>query len=66
MFLSPIRPSDFDFFSSESLPRLGDQIVVHTPEAGMPDMPSRSLVILGVPEDRGTEANAGCAQAPDL
>ena len=64
-FLSPIRPSDFDFFSSESLPRLGDQIVVHTPEAGMPDMPSRSLVILGVPEDRGTEANAGCAQAPD-
>lgn len=64
-FLSPIRPSDFDFFSSELMPRLGDQITAHTPEEGMPDMPERSLVLLGVPEDRGTEANAGCADAPD-
>ena len=64
-YLSPIRPSDFDFFSSELMPRLGDQIVSHTPEAGLPPMPADSLVILGVPEDRGTEANAGCAKAPD-
>lgn len=64
-YLSPIRPSDFDFFSSELMPRLGDQIVTYTPEGGMPEMPEESLVILGVPEDRGTEANAGCADAPD-
>lgn len=63
--LSPINPSDFDFFSSETLPTLGDYITVNTPEEGIAETPSSALVLLGVPEDRGTISNAGCCKAPD-
>ena len=65
-YLSPIQPSDFDFFASESMPTLGDSIIANTPEEGIAALPSEALVMVGVPEDRGTVSNAGCCEAPDL
>ena len=65
-YLSPTCPSRFGFYPSESKPLFGDQIVAFTEENGIPPIPSSSLVLIGVGEDRNAENNAGCAQAPDM
>lgn len=64
-YLSPINLADIGFFPDEFSTALGTHITAHTQASGCPAMPHDSLVLLGVPEDRGTESNAGCASAPD-
>ena len=64
-YLSPIQPDLLGFLPSEFAVRLGDRIETHTPQTGLPEIPTHSLVMVGVGEDRGAENNAGCADAPD-
>ncbi|PKP33242.1 MAG: arginase [Bacteroidetes bacterium HGW-Bacteroidetes-16] len=62
------QPIDVDWIESlqnSGRKRLGDVIVAHTSSGAMPDPEQYSLAIIGVPEDRGTVTNMGCAQAPD-
>lgn len=64
-YLSPIRPDSLGYYPSEFAVTLGACIDTHTPETGIPEIPSNGLVMVGVGEDRGAEFNAGCDQAPD-
>lgn len=64
-YLSPISLGNLGFFPDEYSTALGTRIKAYTQEAGLPEIPSQSLILLGACEDRGAEKNAGCAAAPD-
>ena len=64
-YLSPISLGNLGFFPDESSTALGTRIKAYTQAAGLPEIPSQSLILLGACEDRGAEKNAGCAAAPD-
>lgn len=64
-YLSPVNPDKLGFYPSEFVVTLGSKIRAHLPETGLPELHPGSLLLVGVPEDRGAERNAGCAQAPD-
>lgn len=64
-YLSPISLDNLGFYPDEYSTALGTRMKVYTPEAGLPEIPSQSLILLGACEDRGAEKNAGCAMAPN-
>jgi len=64
-YFQPIDIDWIDPVQNTGRQRLGDIIVMHTSESGIPDPGQFHLAIIGVPEERGTINNQGCAQAPD-
>ncbi len=64
-YFQPIDIDWIDPVQNTGRQRLGDIIVMHTSESGIADPGQFHLAIIGVPEERGTLNNQGCAQAPD-
>ena len=65
-YLRPINPDDLGYMPSGVTATIGDRTNAYTTAGdAFPDIPAGSLVLLGVPEDRGAEQNAGTAAAPN-
>lgn len=60
-YFSPIQRG-----KDEQVPdSIGQIAQKHTEEAGFPDWDEADIALIGVPEERGTETNKGCALGPD-
>lgn len=64
-YFKPVDAAVVDYRPNGLRQMLGDDVRVHTAEAGFPDLEGVSLVMLGVEEDRASVDNGGCAEAPD-
>ncbi len=64
-YFEPMDMAVVDYRSEQFHPMLGDEILAHTPEAGFPSLDGIKLALVGVPEDRASVYNRGCAAAPD-
>lgn len=64
-YFQPIDIKWIDPLQNTGRQRLGDVIKVYTPDTDIPDPLQFNLAIIGVPEERGTTTNTGCAQGPD-
>lgn len=64
-YLSPINPDDLGYYPSEFSATLGSAITAYVPGSSLPEIPQGGLVLVGIEEDRGTESNAGCGEAPN-
>lgn len=64
-YFHPIDVDWLEALQNTGRQRLGDVIVAHTIDSAIPDPEQFNLAIIGIPEERGTVANFGCAQAPD-
>lgn len=64
-YFEPIDMTAVGFRSEQFHPMLGDDIQAHTAEAGFPSLEGVRLALVGVPEDRASVYNRGCAAAPD-
>ena len=64
-YFEPIDMNVVNYRSEQFHPMLGDDILAYTPEAGFPQLDGVKLALLGVPEDRASVYNSGCAAASD-
>ena len=64
-YLIPTNPTDWGFELGFKELTLGKNTKMYVPGQPVPPLPEGGLVVLGVGEDRGAEANAGCSAAPD-
>ena len=64
-YFEPMDMAVVDYHSEQFHPMLGDDISAYTPEAGFPSLDGVKLALVGVPEDRASVYNRGCAAAPD-
>jgi arginase family enzyme len=66
VYLEPINERSIGFdFQSEPDSRLGHVIDVYRLENGFPDYTQANIALIGVPEDRSCQGNAGSASAPN-
>ena len=64
-YLIPTNPKDWGFELGFKDLTLGKNTKMYVPGQPVPPLPEGGLVVLGVGEDRGAEANAGCSAAPN-
>lgn len=64
-YFSPIDTAQFHLPVEEGFSTIAQHIDAYTVEGDFPDLQETRLVILGVPEDRRSVRNKGCASAPD-
>ncbi|WP_298767135.1 formimidoylglutamase [uncultured Polaribacter sp.] len=61
-FLTPIKESVLAHLVMQSASSFGQNIQVHSTEAGFPDLENVQLAIFGVQEDRNSHNNFGCGE----
>lgn len=64
-YLEPVNLDKTGFVPSQGKALFGDAIQLYTETGAFPDLHSTSIVIVGIPEDRTTVSNHGCAAGPD-
>ncbi|PID95228.1 MAG: arginase [Bacteroidetes bacterium] len=64
VYFDPVEIEKINFPSSRK-PKLLDKSLIHTADRGFPDMEAVTIALIGVPEERGSVNNKGCAQGPD-
>lgn len=64
-YFQPIEIDWIEPLQNTGRQRIGDLVKAYGPETDFPDPLQFNLAFIGVPEERGTATNKGCAQAPD-
>ena len=64
LYLKPIDTDSLGYKPSEFAAILGSKVKLYQPGTGM-EIPEKSLLLVGVGDDRGAENNAGCSNSPD-
>ena len=66
-YFTPVSLNDIGFTKENGFEKWGDRLIIHTSEEGFPQMDNTvKMAIIGVPEDRASVNDKGCAYNPDI
>ncbi|MBQ0016430.1 MAG: formimidoylglutamase [Bacteroidales bacterium] len=64
-YFSPVAIHPKPLICEDAMVIMANKMVVYTEDSEFPEVPKGALVLFGVPDDRSSVGNRGCAAAPD-